>query len=191
MVSTLERDVMENQPLEEDAKKAVEQLGLSESNYTVIEGVGQGCPAGPIYRPQADISNLFLPMVEATLNHLEQRSGKERAFAYFRTRLSDFLHSEALKLDGFEYAKEVGELVESIGDDTDNKEDYDRFFRSFFRSCLVRTHSQLVQRCTMTLKTSSVKIRLNFSRCWIFRRFIGRDKAGVDSGFFEIAYLGC
>ena len=60
---------MTNQPLEEDAKKAVEQLGLSESNYTVIEGVGQGCPAGPIYRPQADISNLFLPIVEATLNH--------------------------------------------------------------------------------------------------------------------------
>lgn len=128
---------MENQPLEEDAKKAVEQLGLSESNYTVIEGVGQGCPAGPIYRPQADISNLFLPVVEATLNHLEQRSGKEQAFAYFRTRLSDFFHSEALKLDGFEYAKEVGDLVKSIGDNTDNKEDYDQFFRSFFRSCLV------------------------------------------------------
>ena len=128
---------MENQPLEEDAKKAVEQLGLSESNYTVIEGVGQGCPAGPIYRPQADISNLFLPVVEATLNHLEQRSGKERAFAYFRMRLSDFFHSEALKLDGFEYAKEVGELVESIGDNTDNKEDYDRCFRRFFRSWLV------------------------------------------------------
>ena len=123
--------------IEDAVKPVVEAAGLDARNYTVIEGVGQGCPAGPIYRPQADISNLFLPIVEATLNNLEQRKDKEKAFAYFRARLNEFFHSEALKLDGFEYAKEVGDLVEEIGNGTENKEDYDRFFRSFFRGCLV------------------------------------------------------
>lgn len=123
--------------LEQKVREEMNRLGLDEKNFTVIEGIGEGCPAGPIYRPQADISNLFLPLVEAALNHIEQSiDGNESKFAYFRHRLSSFFHKEALRLDGFQLGAELGELVESVTAG-ENKEEYDRFFRSFFRSCLV------------------------------------------------------
>lgn len=71
-------------------------VGLDNLQHIVIEGVGQGS-SGLAYRPAADISNLFPPLLDVSLNNLcGELEGNEDAIADMRDTiveyLSDFAH---------------------------------------------------------------------------------------------------
>lgn len=88
-------------------------VGLDCMNHTVLEGLGQGGNAGIAYRPAADIANLFPPLLDVALNHMNSKYSEEE-IQELRTTIVTYLSDFAHTTNELTYAAKLHNEIDSI-----------------------------------------------------------------------------
>jgi hypothetical protein len=90
-------------------------VGLDNLQHIVLEGVGQGGNSGLAYRPAADISNLFPPLLDVALNHLCSDTDADlTAISEIRENIAAYLSDIAHNKHELVYAAHLRDMLDTV-----------------------------------------------------------------------------